>query len=369
MEIHSNGKRFKALLLAAVILLAQLFFPLFSREEAASAGTFSSADISSQPRARPAEKLPGELVPLGHAIGISIFSDGVIVAGLTPVKTEYGSASPASDGGLRTGDVITGINGAEVDSINRLRQLVGESGGEQLDVILSRNGKSLNVRITPAAADGEGFKLGIWARDSIAGIGTMTFFDPSSKVFGALGHGINDSDTGTLIPLSSGEVMMSTITGIRKGEAGKPGELKGDFESSDSLGPLYSNCLTGVYGKTSGKKLGGHGRPVPVAAKNEIKTGPATIFSSIEGQDIKEYNIEILKVYSNAAASDRDMMIRVADEELLSKTGGIVQGMSGSPIIQNGKIIGAVTHVLVNDPKRGYAINVEKMLIDAYYEQ
>ncbi len=369
-HFRSANKRIEVFLLAVIISVGQFTFSAASMHSSASlASTLPAIESGAAQSGQKDAKLPQELIPLGHAIGIKIVTDGVIVVGMAPIKTETGEVSPASDGGIQNGDIIMSINGKDVDSTKKLQEMVGKSDGNELDIALRRKGKDLSVRVTPANAGQEGFRLGVWARDSIAGIGTLTFYDPSTKIFGALGHGINDIDTGELVPLSSGAIMLSSITGIRKGEAGKPGELKGDFDMEREIGALYSNSMTGVFGKAPDKKTFGSGKAFPVARKSEIKTGPATIFSSVEGSEICEYGIEILKVYPDIASSDRDMMIRVTDETLLSKTGGIVQGMSGSPIIQNGKIIGAVTHVLVNDPKRGYGISVEKMLIDAHSEQ
>ena len=204
------------------------------------------------------------------------------------------------------------------------------------------------------------WRLGAWIRDSMAGIGTMTYYDPASGTYGALGHGITDVDTALLMPLYAGSITEATVKAVKRGERGSPGELKGDFSGSRDLGTVASNTEGGIFGSMEPCALTA-GEPVPVAQADEVKTGPATILSNISGDETQEYAVEIVKIYPQSQAT-RNLLIRVTDSALLEKTGGIVQGMSGSPILQNGRLVGAVTHVLLNDPTEGYGILMENML-------
>jgi len=301
------------------------------------------------------------LVPVGQTVGIKLFSRGVMVVGLADVATEDGEASPARQCGLRTGDIITHIDGCQVDSIEEVQSLLQAAGGERLAIQVSRGGRLVETETAAVQCMTDGsYRLGAWIRDSMAGIGTITYYDPDSGKFAALGHGINDIDTKLLMPLESGGIMGSTVTGVQMGQKGTPGELHGKFDLERDLGTLYANTDCGVFGVTQEDVFSG--KALPVAKTSEIKVGEATILSNVEGDQVKEYQVEILRVYRCTGQDSRSMMIRVTDPELLEKTGGIVQGMSGSPILQNGKLVGAVTHVLVNDPTCGYAIFAETML-------
>ena len=303
-----------------------------------------------------------KLVPLGSTVGIKLFSQGVMVVGLSPVVTEDGDLSPARDCGLKEGDIITHINSEQVDTIEEVRDVLQELEGEQMSIRAVRAGKQLQLtgEAVQCAADGA-YKLGAWIRDSMAGIGTLTWYDPETGVFAALGHGINDVDTSLLMPLQTGSIMTSTVTGVQKGEQGSPGELHGAFDLQSDLGTLYANTDGGIFG-TAADSFQGEGEGLPVAKRSQVKTGKATILSNISGSEITEYEVEIMRVYPASASGTRDLMIKVTDPELLEATGGIVQGMSGSPILQNGLLVGAVTHVLVNDPTCGYGILAETML-------
>lgn len=299
------------------------------------------------------------LVPGGHTAGVKLFSEGVIVVGFSEVQTDSGVCSPAQDAGLVRGDIITKVGETKVNSLEALTACL--LSADPVPVYVSRNGKEMEFRITPAN-DGGVYKLGVWGRDSIAGIGTITYYDPETGVFGALGHGINDVDTLQLIPLYSGSIMKSSITGIRKGESGSPGELQGKFDVNSDAGDLYLNSDFGIFGVLNEDSLLQNRQAVPVASPSEVTTGDATILSNIAGDQVKEYSIKIVTIYSQNSQEQRNMMIEITDPELLQQTGGIVQGMSGSPILQNGKLVGAVTHVLVNDPKRGYGIFLQNMM-------
>ena len=309
---------------------------------------------------------PVMVVPMGRAVGIKLFSDGVVVVGLSDISTEQGAVNPARACGLKEGDIITHINSEEVDSIEEVRAVLQELEGESMSIRALRGSKQLQMtaQAVQCSADGS-YKLGAWIRDSMAGIGTMTYYQPSSGVFGALGHGISDVDTALLMPLEEGSIMYAEVADVQKGAAGTPGQLHGQFQVSNDLGELWANTGCGVFGTLEDKSLADGRRPVPAAERSEIQTGPATILSNIRGAQVEEFDIEIVKVFVESPSDSRDYMVKVTDPELLSATGGIVQGMSGSPILQNGKFVGAVTHVLVNDPTSGYAISAERMLSQA----
>lgn len=291
------------------------------------------------------------LVPVGHTVGIKLFSRGVVVVKLSDGGT------PAKSCGLRTGDVILECGGAAVTSTEQFQSLLQQSNGGETDLQVRRNGDSMTLSVSPAQNEQGVYCIGAWIRDSMAGIGTMTFYDPATGVFGALGHGITDTDTALLMPFSNGSILPSTVKAVKKGEPGAAGELRGDFDLTRDLGQLYANTAAGIFGtlETEGLKDAG---AVPAGAP---QPGPAVIRSNIQGDRVAEYDIEILKVVSGAA-DGRDMVISVTDPQLIAVTGGIVQGMSGSPILQNGRIVGAVTHVLLNEPTKGYGISIENML-------
>ena len=318
-------------------------------------------------RARQAERTAGSaghtVVPLGRAVGIKLFSDGVMVVGFSEVATAAGASAPARDCGLREGDIITHINSEEVDTIEQVQSVLQQVGGGQMSIRCLRGEKQMQMtaQAVQCSADGQ-YKLGAWIRDSMAGIGTLTFYDPDSGVFGALGHGINDVDTALLMPLQSGSIMYAEVTDVKKGESGAPGELHGAFQVSRDLGELYANTPSGVFGQLTDESLAAGAKAVEVAPRKEVKTGKATILSNIAGDKVEEYEVEITRIYPASGEDTRNLMIKVTDPRLLEATGGIVQGMSGSPILQNGKLVGAVTHVLVNNPTEGYGILAENMI-------
>lgn len=304
------------------------------------------------------------LVPVGHTVGIKLFSQGVMVVGLTDVVTDCGEQSPAKECGLRQGDIITHIDDHRVDTIEQVQAVLQDTGGEEVELSISRQGRNLKAQATAAQCTQDGsYRLGAWIRDSMAGIGTVTYYDPKTGKFAALGHGINDVDTHLLLPLQTGGVMRSTVTDVRRGEKGKPGELHGQFDLERDLGSLYANTDQGVFGQVDNDVFGGV--PIPVAKPEEVRVGAATIRCNVSGDRVEEYAVEILRVYPPETGNDRCMMVEVTDPRLLEQTGGVVQGMSGSPILQDGKLVGAVTHVLVNDPTRGYGIFIENMLAAA----
>ncbi len=304
------------------------------------------------------------VIPLGKAVGIKLFSDGVLVVGLSPVETEEGACSPGRDCGLKTGDVITHINGGEVDTIEEVQALVTRAEDEPLTIQAVRGQRQLQLTAAAVENNQGVWQLGVWLRDSMAGIGTMTFYDPASGVFGALGHGINDVDTAMLMPLESGSIMPASVSEVKKGASGAPGELHGVFDLKRDLGTLYANTNLGIFGQMPRETVGTAVEPVEVAGRDQVETGPATILSNIRGDEVEEFDVTITHLYPEGDGT-RGMMVQVTDPELLAATGGIVQGMSGSPILQNGRLVGAVTHVLINDPTRGYGILAENMLRQA----
>ncbi len=297
-----------------------------------------------------------QVVPIGSAVEITLDTQGVIVAGYPPE-----SPSPAQDAGILPGDIITAVNGVSVASAEDMMAAAeGLSAGESAEITVTRGSEAKTFSVTPAVCDDGSLSLGLWLRDSMSGLGTVTFYDPESGTFGALGHPVSDIDTGITVPVRSGQISETSVNDVVKGEAGTPGQLMGSFQGGNVYGDVRSNTICGIFGTLSDTSVADGKTAVEVASEDEIHTGEAVILSNISGQEVKEYTVEITRVYSGD--DTRSMMIRVTDPELIAATGGIVQGMSGSPIMQDGKLIGAVTHVLVKDPTEGYGISIEKML-------
>lgn len=306
-----------------------------------------------------------KVVACGNTVGVKLDIKGILVIGVSDVETSDGQkVIPSKDTGFRPGYVITEVNNNIMDDINDLVEEIDKSSGNPIKIRYRYGNTAGTALLKPVkAAQDNRFHIGLWVRDSTAGIGTLTFYDPQSGTFGALGHGIADIDTGMLMPLETGEILESSILGIKIGKSGIPGELKGIFIENTRLGEINKNTETGIYGNLSVEALTKiNGTLFPIGLRSQIKEGPAVILSNIDGKKIKEYSIDIQKVSKNNTNGSKGMIIKVTDQELLKATGGIVQGMSGSPIIQGGKIIGAVTHVLINDPARGYGIFIEAML-------
>ena len=280
----------------------------------------------------------------------------------------YGSDSnkykPYEKSDIKEGDMIVEIDKKTVTSTNELIKCVNSSNGKEIEITFVREGKVLETSITPVKTQNNTFKLGLWVRDTAAGVGTVTFFDPETGNFASLGHGIVDSDTEKLVDISTGEFTTTNIVSITKGENGNPGRIQGTIEGQMKIGTIYKNTPFGVYGKLTNISLLNidKNKKVEVALRDEIKTGKASIICTLEDNVRKEYEVEIQKIYLNNNIDNKSMLIKVTDKELLEKTGGIVQGMSGSPIIQNGKLIGALTHVLVSDPTKGYGVFAELMV-------
>ena len=328
-------------------------------------GLLLAAVLTMWPMVTAAWASPAVVVPVGRAVGIKLFSDGVVVVGTSEIATENGNVNPAKACGLREGDIINHINSTEVDTIEEVSALLQELEGEAMSIRAIRDDKQVQLTATAALCSADGaYKLGAWIRDSMAGIGTVTFYCPDTGAFGALGHGINDVDTALLMPLDSGSILPATVAGVEKGKAGDPGQLQGVFDTDSTLGLLHANTSGGVFGVMADSGWV-EGTPVEAAQRSEVQSGEASILCNISGDRVEEYGIEISKVFAENPDDCRDYLIKVTDQRLLDATGGIVQGMSGSPILQNGKIVGAVTHVLVDDPASGYGIYVGRMLQQA----
>ena len=300
------------------------------------------------------------LIPCGTPFGIKLLTDGVIAVELSSFETDSGICSPALDAGIKTGDIIKTINGKKILSNDDIAGIIEDSGGETVSVDLVRNSKEFTIKVMPelCMADGS-YRIGMWVRDSSAGIGTLTFYDPRTKCFAGLGHPVCDVDTGCIMPLYKGEVAEVTINDIKKGKSGIPGELVGSFSAGGAIGTLDANCENGLYGTLNGFES--ELEPVQLGMRQEVETGKAFIYTTIDGKQPQKYDIVIEKIDRQASENGKNMIIKVTDKELLEKTGGIVQGMSGSPIIQDGKLVGAVTHVFVNNPAKGYAIFADTM--------
>lgn len=300
------------------------------------------------------------LRPGGMPFGVKITTSGVLIAGISGVKNGGKTVEPASAGGLRVKDIIISVNGKEVGGSSDVSAAVEGCGGDAVTFTVMRNGKSRDITVTPVRDDNDGiFKIGLWLRDSTAGIGTVTFIAPDTGTFGGLGHGICDVDTGVLMPLRSGSAMKVKIGGVVRGRSGKPGELKGYFLPERS-GNVFSNTLCGVFGIFT-EIPSDADEPIPVGSRYDIEEGSATILCTLGDDGRKSYDVNISKI-DRDGTDNKNFVVTVTDKALIERTGGIVQGMSGSPIIQNGKLVGAVTHVLVSDAKVGYGIFIENML-------
>ena len=293
----------------------------------------------------------------GVPFGLTMYTGGVIV-----VNVREEDDSPAYAAGIRENDLILSADGEEVSSNEELKEIVSESGGEDIELSVIRGKSPISVTITPEQDEDGDYSVGMWVRDSTAGLGTVTYFDESTHSFGALGHGICDRDTGMLMPLGSGQVVKAEIESISKAKKGIAGGLNG-IMTDDEIGELTVNSAFGVYGRYTATP---EGEEYPCAYDSEIRTGKATVYTTLDNSGIGEYEVEIENLNLNDK-SGQNMVLRVTDEELLDKTGGIIQGMSGSPIVQDGRLIGAVTHVFVNSPEKGYAITIGNML--SCYEQ
>ncbi|GGH25050.1 SpoIVB peptidase [Paenibacillus segetis] len=311
-----------------------------------------------------------KVIPGGQTIGVKVKSAGILVVGHHQVNTDNSKISPGEVAGIQVGDLITHINKVELKDVKEVGEIVEKSGDvkKPLKITYKRKGKEYFTSLNPAYdKEDKAWRMGLYIRDSAAGVGTLTFFAPEHKVYGALGHVITDMSTQTPIVVGSGEILQSSVTSISKSESGEPGEKRAHFlKEGRTLGNIERNTHFGIFGKMpENPEHSVYNKPIPVAFSEEVKEGPAEILTVVEGQRVERFKVEIVHVSRQSAPETKGLVIRITDPRLIEKTGGIVQGMSGSPIIQNGKLIGAVTHVFVNDPRSGYGCFIEWMLQDA----
>lgn len=306
-----------------------------------------------------------KVIPVGQVAGLKLYTTGVLVVGMSEIKgIDNKKYKPYENTGIQEGDTIVQIENDEITGTKELIQKVNSSKGKELNLKYVRDGEILECAISPVKTSASEFKLGLWVRDSAAGIGTMTYYEPETKNFAALGHGITDVDTGKLINISNGQFITTKVLSIIKGEDGAPGKIQGSISEQSNIGTIKKNSIFGIYGVAEGlqKIKIDPNKKMNVATRNEIELGEATILCSLDDEKTKEYKIQIEKIYLNNNYDNKSMLIKVTDKELIEKTGGIIQGMSGSPVIQNGKFIGAITNVLVNDPTKGYVVFGDLMI-------
>ena len=299
---------------------------------------------------------PEFLVPVGRCVGVTVCSKGLLITELTDVVQNGDKCCPARTAGLRPGDMITAVNGSPLTSADDLARSL-DAGAVIVSVI--RGKKPMEFHVDPVMTP-DGARLGCKVRDSMAGLGTITFYDPETGIVGGLGHPICDVDTGVMMSVLQGDFLFAEVTGAKKGAIGSPGCLYGDFPALKSVGKLEDNLPSGVFGYVSDGSYFSARDALPVA--RSLHTGAATILCNLDGDTVEEFEVEVVSVHNLSDGDLKDMELRVTDKDLISRTGGIVQGMSGSPIIQDGKLVGAVTHVFVNDPRKGYGIFIGTML-------
>ena len=310
------------------------------------------------------------VIPVGNIAGVKLYTNGVLVVGMSEIEgRDNKKYKPYENSGIKEGDTIIKIDEHEIESTNDLVQTINMSNGKEVKVKYLHDEETRECSMTPIETSSEEYKLGLWVRDSAAGVGTVTFYEPSTRIFGALGHGITDIDTNELINISSGEFITTRILNITKGESGLPGKIQGTIENQKNIGFISKNSKFGIYGKVDNLASLNldTSKEMEVALRDEINNGKATILCSLDNDKPKEYEIEIKKIYKENNYDNKSLKIKVTDDRLIEKTGGIIQGMSGAPIIQNGKFIGAVTHVLVNEPQEGYAVFGDMMLIEKIF--
>lgn len=305
------------------------------------------------------------VIPVGNIAGLKLYTNGVLVVGMSEIEGKDNKKyKPYENSQIQEGDTIIQINENIINSTQDLIDEVNNSKGENVNIKYIHEEETKECSIEPVQAYDNQYKLGLWVRDSAAGVGTVTFYEPETKSFGALGHGITDIDTQQLINIASGEFVTTRILDIEKGEEGIPGRIQGTVENQENIGTIYKNTKFGIYGivdNMSSLNIDSS-KEMELALRDEIQTGKATILCSLDNRNVQEYEIEIEKIFKENNYDNKSMKIKITDPKLIEKTGGIIQGMSGSPIIQNGKFVGAVTHVLVNDPTQGYGVFGDIML-------
>ena len=303
---------------------------------------------------------PKKVSVSGESFGIKLYTDGVIIVGIRDVETDKGKCNPAKEAGLEKGDIIIEINGKKVYSADSVTDILNDNNGKDYKITVKRNGNYKEFLLKPAYSSSQGcYKVGLWVRDSTAGVGTITYYDKSNNTVSALGHPITDVDTNEIMPILDGEAVRTTVTKIYKSKAGEAGSLCCEF-TNDIIGTLKKNCQSGIYGKYTCTLKNTY--EYEVASPNEIVRGPVQILCTIDSGKAKFYNAQISRISYRENKKGKNMVVKITDERLLEKTGGIVQGMSGSPIIQNGKLVGALTHVIVDSPEKGYAIFAQDMV-------
>ncbi len=305
------------------------------------------------------------LIPGGHSVGVQMDVKGVLVVGLEELTdTEGKKVNPGMKAGLQIGDMILAVDGQKVYKAKEVEELVNEIQ-DTVELKIQRKSRIFTVKLTPVRTGKDDlYKLGVWIKDKTAGIGTLTYYDPVNQTFGALGHAITDPETGSVLTVNQGQLLQAQVQDVKEGRSGEPGEIQGVFYETDSpLGDLELNSDLGIFGVAYHPiENPVYNKPLPVGSREQVETGKAYILTTLEDNKIQRYEIEIQKVYKRDRDSNKSMVIKVTDERLIDESGGIIQGMSGSPIIQNERVIGAVTHVLVNDPTKGYGIFIENML-------
>lgn len=303
---------------------------------------------------------PKKVSVSGESFGIKLYTDGVIIVGIRDVETDKGKCNPAKEAGLEKGDIIIEINGKKVYSADSVTDILNDNNGNDYKITVKRNGNYKEFLLKPAYSSSQGcYKVGLWVRDSTAGVGTITYYDKSNNTVSALGHPITDVDTNEIMPILDGEAVRATVTKIYKSKAGEAGSLCCEF-TNDIIGTLKKNCQSGIYGKYTCTLKNTY--EYEVASPNEIVRGPVQILCTIDSGKAKFYNAQISRISYRENKKGKNMVVKITDERLLEKTGGIVQGMSGSPIIQNGELVGALTHVIVDSPEKGYAIFAQDMV-------
>lgn len=295
---------------------------------------------------------------------MKLYTKGVLVVGMAQIDVGNNEKKkPYENSGIEQGDIILEVNNSQIKNTQDLIDEVNNSEGKPLTIKYSKNEQALNTSITPIKTNNE-YKIGLWVRDATAGVGTLTFYEPSTNLFMSLGHGITDIDTEKIVDIATGELITANIVSINKGRKGIPGEIRGTIDTGNTIGKIYKNTNFGVYGLVTNKNYlnMNTNEEIEVASREEIKEGKAEIICQLDNNTKRKYNLEIERVYRNNNQDNKSMLIKITDQELLEKTGGIIQGMSGAPIIQNGKFIGAVTNVLVNDPTQGYGVFADMMI-------
>lgn len=308
------------------------------------------------------------LIPGGHSVGVRMDVKGVLIVGLEEIENQQNEkVNPGIDAGLQIGDMILAINGTKVYKADEVQSLVNQIQG-QITLKVKRKNEVLNVKLTPVMSKEDNlYKLGVWVKDKTAGIGTLTYYNPMDQTFGALGHPIVDPETGSVLSVNKGQLLQAQVQSIKEGTAGTPGEIRGIFYQANApLGGLENNSIFGIFGNAYHPIENSiYTKPLVIGTQDQVEKGEAYILTTLDDNKIERFAVEIEKVSHQSEPEDKGMVIRVTDERLLEKSGGIVQGMSGSPIIQNDRIIGAVTHVFVNNPQKGYGIFIEWMLAES----